>query len=101
MPEENTENAASSFTRLHAFVSGTVQGVSFRYYTMQEARQLGLNGFVRNLPDGRVEVKAEGDRETLEALVTFLYRGSPGASVRNVDVEWLEAENSFTAFDIR
>jgi acylphosphatase len=100
MSEEHSEIEAKP-ERLHAFVSGKVQGVSFRYYTLQEGRQLGLTGFVRNLPDGRVEVKAEGPRDILDALVQFLHRGSPGASVRNVDVQWSEADNSFIAFDIR
>jgi acylphosphatase len=101
MPEDTDNNISSNPIRLHAYVSGTVQGVSFRYYTLQEARQLGVTGFVRNLPDGRVEVKAEGDQAALEALLKFLHRGSPGASVRKVDVEWLEADGSFTAFNIR
>jgi acylphosphatase len=100
MSEEHSETGMIT-ERLHAFVSGKVQGVSFRYYTLQEGRQLGVTGFVRNLPDGRVEVKAEGERATLEALVQFLHLGSPGASVSKVDVEWQAADHSFTSFDIR
>lgn len=95
------QSTASTPMRLHAFVSGKVQGVSFRYYSLQEARQLGLTGFVRNLPDGRVEVKAEGDRKTLDRLLEFLHRGSPGAAVTKVDVDWRVADNSFNSFDIR
>ena len=77
--------------RVRAFVSGRVQGVGFRYFTQHEARRLGLNGYVRNLPDGRVEVVAEGSRRALEALVSALREGPAGAWVRGVQVEWTDA----------
>jgi len=74
--------------RVHLVVSGIVQGVSFRYYTVEEARRLGLAGWVRNLPDGRVEVEAEGERPALEALVAWCRRGPPAARVDGVEAEW-------------
>jgi acylphosphatase len=74
--------------RVHLLVSGLVQGVAFRQYTVDEARQLGLAGWVRNLPDGRVEAEAEGERAALEGLVRFCRRGPPAARVDAVDVEW-------------
>lgn len=78
--------------RLHARVYGRVQGVNFRYHTQKEANTLGLGGWVANRPDGSVEVVAEGDKESLQKLVSFLHRGSPSARVERVDVAWEEAE---------
>lgn len=75
----------------HILVSGHVQGVGFRYFTVRQARRLGLGGFVQNLPDGRVEVVAEGARGALEQLVAALRQGPPGALVRDVRVDWTEA----------
>ncbi len=74
--------------RVHLLVSGIVQGVSFRYYTVEEARRLRVHGWVRNLADGRVEVEAEGDRAALEQLVTWCRRGPPAAQVDDVAVTW-------------
>ncbi len=95
------ETPPSTPARLHAFVSGNVQGVSFRWYTLQAARQLSLTGYARNLDDGRVEVEAEGERDAVEALLSYLHRGSPGASVTQVDVRWLPAESTWSDFEIR
>ena len=87
--------------RLHAIVSGVVQGVNFRYVTRTEAARLTLAGWVRNLRDGSVEVMAEGPRPALEALLSFLHRGPPAASVENVRAEWSAAAGEFKSFDIR
>jgi acylphosphatase len=65
-------------------VSGRVQGVSFRAYTQGKARELGLAGHARNLPDGRVEVLAEGAPAALAALAEWLWQGSPAARVSDV-----------------
>ena len=65
-------------------VSGRVQGVSFRYYTQQQARALGLAGYARNLPDGRVEVLAIGDDAALEQFALWLARGPALARVTEV-----------------
>ena len=86
--------------RLHAIITGRVQGVSFRYYTQQTAQSLGVRGWVRNLPDGTVETLAEADREVLEAFLRFLHEGSPDARVDAVDVTWTEADGSFTDFRV-
>ncbi len=61
-----------------------MQGVSFRAYTERQARSLGLNGWVRNLPGGAVEVIARGERQALQALERWLWEGSPMAKVRAV-----------------
>lgn len=87
--------------RLHAVVRGRVQGVSFRYYTQAEALRLGLTGWVRNLRDGTVEVTAEGQRATLEQLLTFLHRGPTAARVAAVTPAWSPATGEFRLFDIR
>ena len=65
----------------HAFVSGRVQGVFFRSQTRHIADRYGVNGWVRNLPDGRVEAVFEGEKEAVEALIEFCKRGPSGASV--------------------
>jgi acylphosphatase len=74
--------------RVHLFVSGEVQGVSFRAYTVDEARRLGVSGWVRNLADGRVEVEAEGGRAALEALAAWCRHGPPAARVEDVEASW-------------
>ena len=92
---------ADTHARLHAIVSGIVQGVNFRYYTQERARQLRLTGWVRNLADGTVEVTAEGPRPALEKLLEFLRRGPPAASVTGVQTEWSQASGEFTSFELR
>jgi acylphosphatase len=74
--------------RARILVSGGVQGVFFRQSTVDEARRLGLAGFVRNLADGRVEAEAEGERAAVEALIRWCHRGPPAARVDAVEVEW-------------
>jgi len=64
------------------------------------ARQLGVNGWVRNLPDGRVEAVFEGDREQVEAAVEFCRRGPPGAHVSALDVQWEEWKGEYRDFRI-
>lgn len=70
--------------RLHCLVSGIVQGVNFRGYTRETATRLGLRGWVRNLPDGRVEVLAQGADKSLQELHNALRQGSPWSRVRDV-----------------
>jgi len=82
-------------------VSGLVQGVYYRAFTQEAALRLGLTGFCRNLPDGRVEVLAEGDRAVIEILIDQLRSGPPRARVEDVQVRWKAAEKSFKDFSIR
>jgi acylphosphatase len=77
-------------TAAYIRVSGVVQGVSFRYFTRKTARELGLSGWVRNRPDGDVELEAAGERGMLEELIKALRVGPPAAHVRDVQVRWLE-----------
>lgn len=87
--------------RLHAIVSGHVQGVNFRYYTTREASRLGVTGWVANRRDGKVECVAEGPRSALEELLNFLHEGSPSARVTNVDASWEPARDEFESFKVR
>lgn len=87
--------------RLHLVVSGRVQGVSYRWATAEAAARLRLSGWVRNLPDGRVEVVAEGARAPLEALVEACRRGPPAAVVAGVEVAWGEALGGLGPFEVR
>ncbi|HEY5647971.1 MAG TPA: acylphosphatase [Nitrospiria bacterium] len=83
------------------FVSGRVQGVAFRAFTVEEARGLGLSGFCRNLPDGRVEVFAEGERTVIETLIEKLKTGPRLAEVDAVRVNWGEDSGEKKPFIIR
>jgi acylphosphatase len=87
--------------RLQAIVQGRVQGVSFRYYTQRQARELGLTGYVRNLWDGTVEVVAEGQRIDLEKLLAFLQVGPRAAFVTQVDAQWFPPTSEFDRFEVR
>jgi len=86
--------------RLHAIIHGRVQGVNFRYYTLNEASSLDLVGWVANRRDGTVEVMAEGSRPALGQLLSFLHRGPSQARVDRVDSEWLEPTGQYTRFQV-
>ncbi|MEM3554069.1 MAG: acylphosphatase [Candidatus Bathyarchaeia archaeon] len=87
--------------RAHVFVSGRVQGVFFRYETRREARLRGVKGWVRNLPDGRVEAVFEGEEEAVKEMIDFCRHGPPGAKVTKVDVRWENYTGEFRDFEIR
>lgn len=86
--------------RILAIVSGRVQGVLFRYFTREKAKELGLVGTVRNLSDGTVEVIAEGDEGSLKELVKWLWKGPVLAKVKKVEVIWADAMEEFEDFKI-
>ncbi|MFQ6094281.1 MAG: acylphosphatase [bacterium] len=88
-------------SRAHIFVSGIVQGVFFRDFTQSNALSLGLTGWVRNLPDGRVEALTEGEKGDIEHLIERLKVGPSGATVDQVEVRWEEYQGEFTGFDVR
>ena len=81
-------------------VSGKVQGVSFRWFTVQAAREMGLCGYAKNLPDGTVEVKAEGTKAGLESLIKKVKQGPLFSRVENVEVDWGGLTNQFSDFNI-
>jgi len=86
--------------RAHVFVSGRVQGVYYRATTRETARERGIDGWVRNLEDGRVEAVFEGDGEAVEGMVEWCHTGSPRAEVEAVEVTYGEPEG-IEGFEIR
>jgi acylphosphatase len=86
--------------RMQIFYSGHVQGVGFRYSAKMLAQGYEVTGTVRNLPDGRVELVAEGLREELEAFRKGLQASELGGFIRNEQIQWSEAKNEFRGFDI-
>jgi acylphosphatase len=85
---------------VHAYFAGIVQGVFFRANTQRQAAKLGLRGWVRNLPDGRVEAWIEGDRQAIGSLVEFCQTGIPAARVDLVDMDESEPTGDYNTFDI-
>lgn len=90
----------SQLIRAHVLIVGRVQGVGYRYATVDTASQLGLTGWVRNLPDGRVEAVFEGAREIVEDMVRWCHAGPPAAVVQDVAVEYEEPEG-LRGFEVR
>jgi acylphosphatase len=86
--------------RAHVFVSGWVQGIFFRQNTQQKAESHGVTGWVRNLPDGRVEAIFEGEEEDVKALVDFCRKGPRGAVITNVDVTFERFTGEFRNFKV-
>lgn len=87
---------------VQAMVYGRVQRVYFRDFTSRHAAELGVTGYVRNLPDGKaVEVQAEGERNKLEQMIDQLKVGPPGARVEKVVTNWSEYTGSYPDFSIR
>ena len=86
---------------LQAIIHGHVHGVFFRAFISQRARDLGLTGYARNLPDETVQVRAEGARIQLETLISYLKTGPPGASVKKVVTSWADYTGDYSSFTIR
>tara|TARA_B100001287_G_scaffold251585_1_gene232905 strand:+ start:464 stop:748 length:285 start_codon:yes stop_codon:yes gene_type:complete len=87
--------------RIELIVIGRVQGVFFRASTLEQAQSLNLVGFVENLPDGSVEVVAEGPKYALEDLERWCGHGPPKANVREVMTRWKDKTGEFQTFTIR
>jgi len=85
---------------LRVVIRGRVQGVGFRYFALSQARSLSLKGWVRNRPDGSVELEAEGEQGDLERLIERLRRDPTGARVDAVDEAWSAKLKQFKSFDI-
>ncbi|BAY46722.1 putative acylphosphatase [Scytonema sp. HK-05] len=90
----------SKQVRAHVIISGRVQGVGYRYATVDTATQLGLTGWVRNLPDDRVEAVFEGKQGVVEQMIRWCYQGPPAAMVKDVSVEYEEPEG-LQGFEVR
>lgn len=91
----------SDLASIQAIVYGYVQGVFFRDFVSRRAKELGLTGYVRNLPGGTVEVNAEGERKQLEQLIGYLKVGPPTAKVEKVITNWSEYTGNYSGFGIR
>ena len=87
--------------RLHLVISGRVQGVGFRFSAYDEAKDLALAGWVRNLASGEVEIVAEGTQANLQMLAAWAHLGPPSAHVTQVREDWLEFTGEFSEFRIR
>jgi acylphosphatase len=87
--------------RAHVLLSGRVQGVFFRLEAKRKADNRGVKGWVRNLPDGRVEAVFEGEEEAVKALIEFCRRGPPRARVTNVVLAWENYTGEFGGFVTR
>lgn len=87
-----------TMARAHVLISGRVQGVNFRYSTSQKAQFLGVTGWVRNNPDGRVEAVFEGEEEDVRHMVQWCHRGPSMARVDRVDVNWQPFSGEFEDF---
>jgi len=85
---------------VHCFFSGVVQGIGFRYTTRDIARRLGVKGWVKNLPDGRVELYADAEEKTLSALLGAITQSSLGGYIKDAHVQWGEPDASLTDFTI-
>jgi len=87
---------------LHAVVHGRVQGVFFRAFVARKAAELGVTGYVGNLPTGMdVEVLAEGDKDKLEGMIEYLKVGPPAATVEKVTTTWSKYAGKYTYFDVK
>ena len=87
--------------RVHVFISGRVQGVFFRASTRNRALELGLKGWVRNLPDGRVEAVFEGEEEKVKEMLKWCHKGPAFASVSDVEYRTEKPTGEFNSFEIR
>jgi acylphosphatase len=87
--------------QLHAFVSGIVQGVFFRQFTVETARKLGLVGWVRNLRDGRVEIVAEGNEKNIKDFLDAIKKGPDHAKVGDIATKFSKSTGEFVSFELR
>lgn len=87
--------------QLEARITGRVQGVGFRYFTTQQARRLGIDGWVRNEPDGSVRVVAEGPADALDAFLERLHHGPAGARVDAVKADRSGTSGTMNGFTVR
>ena len=87
-------------TRAHVYVTGTVQGVFFRATTRDRAREIGVDGWVKNLDDGRVEAVFEGAEDSVESMIEFCHEGSSRADVTDVEISYENSEG-VDGFEVR
>lgn len=88
-------------SRAHLFIRGHVQGVFYRASTQEAAVRLGLEGWVKNLPDGNVEAVFEGPADKVKQAVEWCYKGPPGAKVSKIDEKWSDYTGEFRDFGVK
>ena len=93
--------ASNDKERAHVYISGNVQGVFFRDSTRQKAEELGLNGWVENTPDGRVEALFEGPADAVQEMLDWCKKGPAQADVEDVETEREEPEEDLRGFEVR
>lgn len=87
--------------RANVIVSGTVQGVNFRWYAKRKALALGITGWVRNTPDGKVECEFQGSEENVDQMIEIIKSGPPSASVDDVQIKWFDEDPDLIFFQVR
>ncbi|MGH7977256.1 MAG: acylphosphatase [Limisphaerales bacterium] len=100
MPIQTPAATATNQRRLTIFYSGRVQGVGFRYTAKTVAAGFDVVGIIRNLPDGRVELAAEGARNELEAFCEAIRGAGLAGFIRDENASWSDAQNNFRGFEI-
>ena len=91
----------ADFVRVHAIISGKVQGVFFRMETREAAQNYGVSGWVRNNHDGTVEAVFEGDKSAVDSVLQWCKQGPPGSRVDDIHLDWEPYRGDFTEFNIR
>lgn len=84
----------------HVFISGTVQGVGYRYFVRSNAKKLGLTGWVRNAEDGGVEAVFQGDKDKIEEMIALCRQGPMLSEVEHIGFEWEDYEDALSDFKI-
>ena len=87
--------------RIHIWIGGVVQGVGFRFFTVRQARELGVSGWVRNTPDGRVEIVAEGEEWKLKEFAKSVKTGPSHSTVTGTDSKEEKFQDEFEGFEVR
>lgn len=87
--------------RAHVHIRGKVQGVTYRASTRRRARELDVKGWVRNLPDGRVEAVFEGDKEKVRKIIEWCKKGPSRAEVSGMDLDWEKPTGEYGDFSVR
>ena len=88
-------------TRAHMVVSGRVQGVFFRQNTLNKAKELGVFGWVKNLPDGKLEAVFEGEKKKVEEIVNWAEKGPASVEVSDIKVKWQGYKGEFKGFKLK
>jgi len=91
----------AEYTQAHIIVSGIVQGVGFRYFTSRLAKRYGLTGWVRNTPEGKVEIEAEGEKGMIAGFLKDVHIGPSSSHVTTLDVQWKDYSGSYTDFLVK